>query len=203
MCVILVGKITRAQHELALKQNGDGFSLFTKEQGLIKMPTARQVRKGIGKFGIWHYRIGTSGEKSTLNVHPFLICGGKYLLYHNGILGDGLGDLSDTHALANTLMRVSIQTARTVISSLTDRNRFVITSAEDPTDFELFGEWVVDAGVLMSHKLHKIVRIYNSDSYYSRGGYYSERYRHSQIATNKDKDKKPEVTSYDEEDYYA
>ncbi len=202
MCVILIGRITKEQHDLALKQNGDGFSLFTREQGLIKKPNAQQVKDGIGKFGIWHYRIATSGKIDTTNIHPFPICGGKYLLYHNGVLGDGLGDLSDTHALANTLMEVTIDTARTVITAVAARSRFVIASADDPTDFELFGDWEADAGILMSHKLYK-PSVYPAGSYYG-GAYYggARTVTPTTTASGRKKDKKrvPNITNYKEED---
>lgn len=153
MCIILIGNITERQHKLAKQQNPDGFSLFTKELGLIKAPVAGKVQQALETFGIWHYRIGTSGKKDKLNIHPFPVCGGKYLLYHNGILGDGLGDMSDTRALAMTLQNVSFKSACSVLKALENRQRFVLVDAKDPTRFTLFGEWVCDAGVLMSHTL--------------------------------------------------
>lgn len=157
MCVILIGKITKEQHRLALQQNGDGFSLFTEKQGLIKEPKQADVAKALDSWGIWHYRIATSGTKNHLNVHPFPICGGKYLLYHNGILGKGKDDLSDTHALAKTLMDVNIHSARTIINALTDSGRFVIASAKDPHELYLYGKWEADEGILMSHKLYSYI----------------------------------------------
>ena len=66
MCIILIGKITKEQHKAALAQNGDGFSLFNDEMGLVKCPTEEQVKKAIGKWGIWHYRIATSGRVDTV-----------------------------------------------------------------------------------------------------------------------------------------
>lgn len=155
MCVILIGRITESQHRLAVQQNGDGFSLFTEAQGLIKSPTRRQVEEALGKWGIWHYRIATSGSVDEFNIHPFRVCGSKYLLYHNGVLGSGLGQMSDTHALASTLQFVSLETAKTVLESLSDGNRFVLVDAQNPKKFFLFGKWAADAGVLMSHKLQQ------------------------------------------------
>lgn len=154
MCVILIGKITREQHKTALQQNGDGFSVFTGKLGLIKQPTPAQVSKALEQWGIWHYRIGTSGVKTDLNVHPFQICGGKYLLYHNGVLGKGKGNLSDTHALAKTLYDVSIHSARTIMRALEGSGRFVVVSAKDPHDLYIYGNWEADEGILMSHKLY-------------------------------------------------
>lgn len=176
MCIILIGEVTKEQHELALAQNRDGFSLFTQEQGLVKKPSNAQVQRALGEFGIWHYRIGTSGRISaqdTYNIHPFVICKGKYLLYHNGILGEGLGKMSDTHALAETLAEVSVTTARSVLASLAHGSRFVLADAKDPRKFELFGEWVCDAGVLMSHRLVRPVpaTTYGYGNYYKGGKY--------------------------------
>ena len=153
MCIIMVGEVTRAQHNMALKQNGDGFSLFTAEQGLIKSPSEYQVRKALGQFGIWHYRIATSGTKDVWNIHPFRVCHSKCLLYHNGVLGQGKDTLSDTHALAEMLQDVSIGTAKSVLASLTDGGRFLLADANDPHKFVVYGRWVADAGVLMSHRL--------------------------------------------------
>ena len=34
------------------------------------------------------------------------------------------------------------------------RQRFVIADARDPRNFEVFGEWSVDSGILMSHKMY-------------------------------------------------
>lgn len=166
MCVILIGKVGQSLHKQALEQNGDGFSLYTEELGLVKSPTEEQVKAALNKFGIWHYRIATSGKLGDINVHPFPICGGEYLLYHNGVLGSGLGEKSDTHALADMLMDVDIKVATSVIESLSERNRFVIASAKDPKWFRVFGKWEAEAGVLLSHKLYYYPR-YSRDSHVS------------------------------------
>lgn len=166
MCVVLVGKVTRELHELALKQNGDGFSLYTEGLGLVKAPTPKQVDRALDVFGIWHYRIATSGLVDMANVHPFPICNGDYLLYHNGILGKGLGGKSDTRALADMLMHVDIKTASSVIDSLTTGNRFLVASASDPTAFRVFGNWEADAGVLLSHKMYLAPAKYGSYGQY-------------------------------------
>lgn len=165
MCVILIGEVTKEQHKLALQQNKDGFSLFTADQGLVKCPTKAQVQQALGRFGIWHYRIATSGMVDAYNVHPFKVCNGKYLLYHNGVLGNGLEYMSDTHALAETLQKVSHTTAVSVLEALSDGNRFVLADAKDPHKFQIFGKWACDAGVLMSHKL---VQPYYASSKYAK-----------------------------------
>lgn len=159
MCIILIGKITREQYEQALSENRDGFSLYTKEEGLVKAPTKSLVEKVLKEqqFGIWHFRIGTSGtidKDDPSNIHPFEICGGKYLLYHNGIIGKGDGKRSDTHCLADTLMDATFEAACNVVRNFAGMsNRFVIINAEDVTDYRIFGNWVCEVGVLMSHTM--------------------------------------------------
>lgn len=154
MCVILVGKIDRSLHHRALTENPDGFSLYTSQQGLVKSPTEAQVREALGQFCIWHYRIATSGKIDKDGIHPFEICGGSKLLYHNGILGQGTKNLSDTAMLADFLFDTSLATARSVLMSLSEGNRFLLTDAEDPRKFEVFGSWVIDRGVLCSHRMY-------------------------------------------------
>lgn len=155
MCVILVGKITKEQYEAALKQNGDGFSVFSKKLGLVKQPSKKLVKQAIGDFAIWHFRIASSGVIDVTNVHPFPVCKGQWLLYHNGVLGVGLGDKSDTQALADLLYDSPFHTVRSTLASLSENNRFLLVNAKDPTDFITIGRWVVDAGVLMSHRMYK------------------------------------------------
>lgn len=153
MCIILVGKVTRELHKKALLENRDGFSIFN-ENGLIKSPTQKQVQESLGKFGIWHYRIGTSGRKDDYNIHPFEVCKGKYLLYHNGVLGDGVDDMSDTHALADFLYDKDLRTVKSVLRSLSERQRFLLVCSNNCNIFETFGDWSFDSGILMSHKMY-------------------------------------------------
>ena len=169
MCVILVGKITKEQYEAALKQNGDGFSCFTKRTGLVKAPSKKVVKAALGEFGVWHFRIASSGVVDETNIHPFPVCKGQWLLYHNGVLGLGLGNKSDTQALADLLADAPFHTVRSTLVSLSENNRFLLVNAKDPTDFITVGKWVVDAGVLMSH------RMYNKWSFgFSKNSIYGE-----------------------------
>lgn len=154
MCIILIGKIGRSIHDQAVAQNPHGFSLFTEEFGLIKAPTKAQVEKAVNQFGIWHYRIASSGGVSKDNIHPFKVADGKALLYHNGVLGDGTATMSDTACLAKTLEHCSVATCKSVLKSLSGNQRFVLADASNPHNFQLFGDWVVDKGILMSHKLY-------------------------------------------------
>lgn len=170
MCVILVGKIGMELHNQAKAQNPDGFSLFTKEQGLIKDPTKEQVQRAVNQFGIWHYRIASSGAVDKNNIHPFPVARGKAFIYHNGVLGEGTKDLSDTHCLANTLYDCSLSTVRSVLSALSTGQRLLLVNAKDPLDFQLYGEWKVDKGILMSHKMYS-ARTYYSQSKAERAGW--------------------------------
>lgn len=154
MCIILVGRVEKATHQQALSENRDGFSVFTQEYGLIKSPTKEQVKDCLGKFAIWHYRIGTSGKMDDYNIHPFEVCKGKYLLYHNGVLGSGVGNMSDTHALASFLYDKDLRTVKSVLRSLSDRQRFLLVAANNVNIFETFGDWCFDKGILMSHKMY-------------------------------------------------
>lgn len=169
MCIILVGKIGKDLHFEAKRQNPDGFSMFTKEQGLIKAPTAAQVAKGVEQFGIWHYRIRSSGKVDRENIHPFPVAGGKAYLYHNGVLYPAKGNKSDTRCFAETLYNSPIGTVRSVLRATSTGQRFLLVSATDPTDYLLFGDWKVgDNGVLMSHTMYSVgARV----SYAARAGW--------------------------------
>lgn len=162
MCVILIGKIGKDLHLQAKTQNPDGFSLLTKEQGLIKAPNAEQVKKAVGQFGIWHYRIKSSGKVDKTNIHPFPVCNGNYVLYHNGVLGAGTAHFSDTYCLAYTLKYSPLETVKTVLQSLSSGQRFCLANVKDPHEFYLYGDWKVESGVLMSHKM------YSASVYYTK-----------------------------------
>lgn len=161
MCVILIGKIGKDLHLQAKTQNPDGFSLLTKEQGLIKAPNSEQVKKAVGTFGIWHYRIKSSGKVDKTNIHPFEVCNGNYVLYHNGVLGAGTTHFSDTYCLAYTLKNSPLETVKTVLQSLSTGQRFCLANVKDPTEFYLYGDWKVESGVLMSHKLYSMTTYYS------------------------------------------
>lgn len=164
MCVILIGKIGKTLHKAAKEQNRDGFSLFTKEQGLIKAPTEEQVEQALGQFGIWHYRIRSSGAVDDRNIHPFKVSGGTYLLYHNGVIGAGTDKLSDTACLAKTLYLSPVKSVMTVLESLSASNRFCLVNAKNPHEFYLYGKWECEAGVLMSHKMYYGASAYRAAS---------------------------------------
>lgn len=173
MCVILVGKINRQLHEAAKKQNGDGFSCFTKETGLVKAPSESQVNRAINTFGIWHYRIASSGKVTKDNIHPFRVCNGQYLLYHNGVFGEGTVELSDTHCLAKTLEIAPLETVKSVLQAVSSGQRILLVNAKNPYEYYLYGDWKVDKGILMSHKMYYGATIanYNRMSYSEKAGW--------------------------------
>lgn len=161
MCVILIGKIGHSLHRQAKAQNPDGFSLLTKEQGLIKAPSSKEVDLAVHRFGIWHYRIKSSGKVDKTNIHPFEVCNGNYVLYHNGVLGAGTQHYSDTYCLAYTLKNSPLETVKTVLQSLSSGQRFCLANVKDPREFYLYGDWKVESGVLMSHKMYSMTTYYS------------------------------------------
>lgn len=201
MCIILIGKIGNVLHEAAKQQNRDGFSLFTKELGLVKAPTQEQVDQAMNQFGIWHYRIRSSGAIDEKNIHPFKVSGGTYLLYHNGVIGSGTAKLSDTACLAKTLYLSPVKTVMTVLESLSQSNRFCLVSAKNPHEFYLYGKWECEAGVLMSHKMYYGASAYKYDllsdsqkagwtSYARSYPTYSKKTRSSQLSVLDDEEAK-------------
>lgn len=170
MCVILVGKIGMELHEQAKAQNPDGFSLFTREQGLIKAPSIAQVKEAVNQFGIWHYRIRSSGKVDLENIHPFPVAHGKAYLYHNGVLGSGTDKYSDTNCLARTLYECPISAVDSVLKALSSGQRLLLADAKDPTKFRLYGDWKVEAGILMSHKMYS-ASVYSRQSTAQKAGW--------------------------------
>lgn len=154
MCVILIGQVSEELHEAAKTQNPHGFSCFTAEGGLIKSPSPAQVKKALNQFGVWHYRIKSSGLIDKKNIHPFEVARGNWLLYHNGIIGGGTPQMSDTNCLAVTLYNSPVSTVKTVLHSLSSGNRFALVNAHNVNEFYLYGKWECEAGVLMSHKMY-------------------------------------------------
>lgn len=159
MCVILVGKISRELHEKALAQNPDGFSCFTEKKGLIKNPDSRTVSECLNKFGIWHYRIRSSGKIDSQNIHPFPVAKGDFYLYHNGVLGQGTERFSDTNCFAQLLYNMPIESVKSAVASVSEGQRLLLVNAENPLECYFYGKWVVDKGIMMSHTIR--------DSYYS------------------------------------
>lgn len=170
MCVILIGKIGKKLHNQAKAQNPHGFSLFTQEQGLIKSPTEEQVKEAVNQFGIWHYRIRSSGAVDKNNIHPFPVAEGKWYLYHNGVLGEGTVSLSDTACLAKTLYNVSVGAVDSTLKALSNGQRFALVSTKNPHNFRLYGDWKVESGILMSHKMYTYSR-YSNLTYSQRAGW--------------------------------
>lgn len=176
MCVILVGKIGKNLFKQAVKENPHGFSFYTKELGLKKAINIKEVEKelpkAVNQYGVWHFRIKSSGAIDKENIHPFKVARGQALLYHNGVLGNGKGTLSDTNAFAKLLYNSDIETVKSVLASTCTSQRFLLVDSEDPTIYRTYGDWKVDGGVLMSHKMYSSAQ-YSKLSYGQRAGWYS------------------------------
>ncbi len=157
MCNILIGSgISKDIVRSVRRSNPDGYSVLTKEWGLLKNPSDETLDMIIDSktFTIYHFRYGTSGTKGDdFNTHPFLICNGKYYLYHNGVLGEGIGTKSDTHCLAESLEKADFETAVRVVESLASGNRFLIADVTDPLKYYTFGDWHYTRGILSSTSL--------------------------------------------------
>ncbi len=158
MCVILAGiGIPKDAVEYAKRTNPDGYSVYTDASGLIKNPTAKEqaaIYRQKDVMTIYHFRIGTSGVKNPSNVHPFKVCNGKYYLYHNGVLGAGKGKKSDTQCLGDLLADCDFETAKSVLTSLSDNNRFLLVSTGCADEFYTFGKWCFSEGILSSHEFN-------------------------------------------------
>lgn len=186
MCVILVGKIGKANHKQAKQQNPDGFSFYTKEQGLIKSPSDEQVEQAVSQWGIWHYRIKSSGPINLDMIHPFKVMGGKAVLYHNGVIGAGTATKSDTALLAESLMDKPKSVVLSVLDSLANGSagRFLLASATDPLKFRTFGKWEWEKGVLMSHKLYSYAA-YSKQTTAQKAGWVTDHGKYKTYGTGK------------------
>lgn len=74
--------------------DGAGFAVCDKRLGFIVRKgffTIKDFNRAFNPFrkapALVHFRIATSGGVNPEMCHPFLLCGGKYALIHNGILG--------------------------------------------------------------------------------------------------------------------
>lgn len=155
MCVILVGKVGRQLHEMAKNQNPDGFSCFTRETGLVKNPDSKTVNKALDRFGVWHYRIRSSGKVDKRNIHPFPVAKGSFYLYHNGVLGEGTSELSDTNCFARMLYEMPIESVKSAVQAVSEGNRLLLVNATNPLECYFYGKWFVDSGIMLSHRMYK------------------------------------------------
>ena len=112
---------------------------------------------------IYHFRIATSGGITPANCHPFPISGNvndlktltikcKTAFVHNGILGKGSGDLSDTQMyILKTLSRYgNLKKKMPRIAQDTAGSRTAILSADG--QLWLTGTWVAEDGYHFSNR---------------------------------------------------
>lgn len=169
MCVIIVKpadqRLTEATLRLAYDNNDDGWGILARsrdgsiaiERGFGKDALAGLLdcyRKFEDRELVIHCRIGTSGDLSIKNTHPFEVRPGLYL-FHNGVLdvdcsadksycdsyhaakaiGNGLGDVSLAEAFRDDAY----------VSALEDyahTSRLVLASAEGVRIVnEVLGDW--------------------------------------------------------------
>jgi glutamine amidotransferase len=194
LCVLPAGVTPDPKElELAATNNPDGFgyAIITRQGNLL-------IRRGmdaghiIDAFlkdrrkhqgpAIWHARIGTSGTKTTMNCHPFIVGRDhRTVLAHNGTLFRPPKDepRSDTNIFAAEVMpvhyraidrpavrlRLERQLGGNKVAVLTTNRRY-----RHPYYIfnERLGEWT-ELGAWMSNTSYRIAkRRYNSTSYQYR-----------------------------------
>lgn len=128
-----------------------------------------------------HFRIGTSGGNIPQNTHPFPISGNeadlkelyfetRQVCCHNGILGNGRKNLSDTmyfikkylYPLKSHLQEKGVQG---IIAKATIGSKLLII---DQGKVHRTGTWFQDKGIFYSNKTYKREKIFMPSSHYSK-----------------------------------
>lgn len=138
-------------------------------------------------LAVYHFRITTSGGTCAENCHPFPISNKiedlkaldietRFAFIHNGILGQGTKNLSDTQLyIRDKLFKVreslNNESTRKKIMKQTEGSRTISIDAETSTVF-ITGEWVKDKeypGLLFSNDsyLPYMSRLWDKYSFYS------------------------------------
>lgn len=195
MCIIAMHpwdakkNITLDTLQTCFNRNGDGAGIayYDKEKNEWVVNkgfmTWKEFKKAFKKLKfkkedtwIAHFRIGTSGLKDAGNTHPFPAVDSyekmrktsfrtKKLVFHNGVIGQGDGDYSDTmvavskkiepmvkHIWKNDKMNTILQDILAI-----ERNRWLICSGPN---MQMYGRWVKDAdGNCYSNEGYKPVRV--------------------------------------------
>ena len=134
-------------------------------------------------IAVYHYRITTSGGTKPQNCHPFpisdkveelqaLSIAARYAFVHNGIIGQGTPELSDTQIyIKNTLAKLNIQALtkglENKITKETEGSRTLTIDARYHKVIKT-GTWVEDeeSGLLFSNRTYVTTNSY--DAYYDR-----------------------------------
>lgn len=199
MCVIVYKKPglslpDKGMLAACFDSNPDGAGL------LLRRPDAKQVEihKGFMSFAdffnfasaavtdadlaVYHFRIATSGGINPGACHPFpvsadaavlktLSCSARYGFAHNGIIGPGSPELSDTmlyikDALAPRLASCPpLAPLRDTIAAETKGSRTVLVDGATGETL-LTGEWIEDGGLLFSNGSYMPRAFWEPEDYY-------------------------------------
>lgn len=115
---------------------------------------------------IYHFRIGTSGGNTPGNCHPFpvsdnvhclkaLSIKSRFVFAHNGIIGQGEADLSDTQLyIKDTLSRLDLcgfaPALQERIARETDGSRTILIDGQTGA-IMLTGNWIIENGLYFSN----------------------------------------------------
>ena len=180
MCIILYKPIealmpTMETIKTCFENNPDGTGLliFKGNNAIIDKGymTFNNLKKAIKKhkldnnshFAI-HFRIATSGKVNDKNCHPFPVSNSRKALQklsgktcqaimHNGVIGAGENDLSDTQIFTrDTLYKLSPylhdQQIRDHVEDLLINDRMLIFS---DSKIYLLNDWIIDQGIYYSN----------------------------------------------------
>jgi hypothetical protein len=77
----------------AIRTNSDGWGIMLAHNGEIHTKrgmVAERFFRALPRYGASpltiHFRWATHGTKDVQNTHPYVICGGRYAVMHNGVL---------------------------------------------------------------------------------------------------------------------
>ena len=117
MCIAIVkraeGTVTKDRLRECFSRNRDGAGFAFVRNGVVVISkghmdfesfyTTYEAAVAENKDSVFliHFRIGTSGDKTPVNTHPFLIAEGAII--HNGVLFNPVGTRSDTNLFAEEL----------------------------------------------------------------------------------------------------
>lgn len=155
------GIMVRMEDKILLKKG------FMKKDELLQ-ETEHLAKNFPGSEYAIHFRIGTSGSWDRACTHPFPITQNvkklkktfqyaKGAVMHNGILGQGENDLSDSQVfvrdvLANCYNMLYKKNIRAMVESITKGNRLLIML---PNETLLTGTWIKKNDIYYSNSTYK------------------------------------------------
>ena len=160
---------------------GAGYSIFKNNTAIVKKGFMTfkgffDEIKDLKKVSLpmaFHFRIGTSGEIEPALTHPFPISNDvkllrstvyktSQLLFHNGILGKGEKNLSDTMVYIKKILYpvrdiLNMKQIKTLITESSIGSRLLIF---DNGRIDLYGNWITEekTGIKFSNSTYKYNR---------------------------------------------